>query len=126
MADEREDELALLDAMKRNETEFQWEYTNPKPTDSLQEHQQHKQPLIEGVMIVELELPLSPIPIQLDPSSGIYKQTSYTVDVSVCHLPPLKLHFQLDNRYPMESPPTYSLSSTWLNFSQVNDYMYIT
>ena len=35
------------------------------------------------------------------------------------HLPPLTLHFELPGLYPAEIGPLFTLSSCWLNFTQV-------
>lgn len=35
------------------------------------------------------------------------------------HLPPLTLHFELPALYPAEKGPLFTLSSCWLNFTQV-------
>lgn len=35
------------------------------------------------------------------------------------HLPPLTLHFELPSLYPAEGGPLFTLSSCWLNFTQV-------
>lgn len=35
------------------------------------------------------------------------------------HLPPLTLHFELPALYPAEQGPLFTLSSCWLNFTQV-------
>lgn len=111
MAEEQEDELALLEAMKQIETEFQWEAIEG---------------IIEGVMRIELKLPKQPMAVQLDPDSGIYRtlktrqQGTLNRVITVMHLPPIKLHFQLQPNYPLEVPPSFSLSCSWLNFSQVH------
>lgn len=36
------------------------------------------------------------------------------------HLPPLTLHFELPALYPTEKGPLFTLSSCWLNFTQVS------
>ena len=36
------------------------------------------------------------------------------------HLPPLTLHFELPALYPAEQAPLFTLSSCWLNFTQVS------
>lgn len=36
------------------------------------------------------------------------------------HLPPLNLHFELPALYPVEQGPLFTLSSCWLNFTQVS------
>lgn len=36
------------------------------------------------------------------------------------HLPPLTLHFELPALYPAERGPLFTLSSCWLNFTQVS------
>ena len=112
MIEEQEDEMMMLEAMRKKELEFQWEVIENK---------------VEGTMRVELELPNEGLPIKLDPESDIYHSNSSepkckTLDTvaTVLYLPPIKLHFQLNHLYPLEEPPSFSLSCCWLNFSQVS------
>ena len=37
------------------------------------------------------------------------------------HLPPLVLHFELPALYPVNSGPLFTLTSCWLNFTQVRN-----
>lgn len=109
MNEEQEDEMAMLEAMSKKYSEFQWEVMDNR---------------VEGVLRIDLELPKEGLAIKLDPHSGIYnskgKCLSLDVVTTVMHLPPIKLHFQLSQRYPLEEPPSFSLSCSWLNFSQVS------
>jgi len=41
----------------------------------------------------------------------------------VTHLPPITLHFELPALYPSQKGPLFTLSSCWLNFSQVISLM---
>ena len=41
------------------------------------------------------------------------------------HLPPMTLHFELPALYPAERGPLFTLSSCWLNFTQVRSMLYI-
>ena len=105
---QQEDEMAILEAMKTAETEFQWEYLNDT---------------VVGVIRVEPSLQ-KPLTIQFDPESGIYKHISQTEHnscsaISVSYLPSVELHFELPSNYPSEAPPKFTLSCQWLNFSQV-------
>jgi len=42
----------------------------------------------------------------------------------ISHLPPLILHFELPALYPAEKKPLFTLSSCWLNFTQVRALCY--
>ena len=122
---EQRDELELLEAMRRDEEELSWE---------------EKDGVFSGVMRIEVDMP-QPLTVSLarvpDPSSqsrrpaageavgsqkvaGGAAALTCRQSVSVSHLPPIKLHFQLPSDYPAHSPPLFSLACNWLNYTQVS------
>lgn len=106
---QQEDEMAILEAMKTKENEFQWERLDNT---------------IVGVIRVEPIVQES-LNIQFDPDPGIYKHTSQLGShntISVTYLPQMELQFQLKSSYPSEAPPEFNLSCKWLNFSQVKNH----
>ena len=108
---QQKDELELLEAMRANEEEFFWE---------------EKQGAFEGEIQVSVELD-QPVSVKLAVGSSKAKTAAVsptmnrqlTQSASVPHLPPLRLHFRLPADYPSSSPPSFTLASCWLNFSQV-------
>ena len=109
---QQKDELELLEAMRANEEEFFWE---------------EKGGLFEGEIRVSVELD-QPVSVKLAVGSSKAKTAAVSCptmnrqqaqSASVAHLPPLRLHFRLPADYPSSSPPSFTLASSWLNFSQV-------
>ena len=110
MMAEQRDELELLEAMRREEEELSWEETKGH---------------FAGVMRVEVDLaqPLSvslaKLPVMKTAKAMAASQGALQ-PVSVSHLPPICLHFQLPPDYPACAPPQFSLACSWLNYSQVS------
>jgi E3 ubiquitin-protein ligase RNF14 len=95
----QEDEMAILDAMKTKENEFQWEYSDKT---------------IVGILRVE---PILEKCITVKPAASRLNSLLHSIQVK--YLPSVELHFQLPPNYPSTAPPTFTLSSRWLNFAQL-------
>jgi len=54
------------------------------------------------------------------------KQVLFGRSERITHLPPITLHFELPALYPLQKGPLFTLTSCWLNFSQVNPTMYLS
>ena len=107
---EQRDELELLEAMRKEEEELSWE---------------ERQGRFAGVMRVAVDLaqPLSVSlakPPLMKTPRAVAASRSALQPVSVSHLPPIRLHFQLPPDYPARAPPQFSLACNWLNYSQVS------
>ena len=97
------DELDMLEAMKKEEDEHKWQECKDG---------------ISGVLQVKVHTE-GPVTVTL--SAGRYRDRHKQADnsVTVTHLPPLYLHYQFSSSYPSHTSPTFTLSSSWLNFTQV-------
>ena len=115
---QQRDELELLEAMRANKEEFFWE---------------EKRGVFEGEIRVPVELE-QPISVKLAvslskarPAAGnspaLNRQQGQSALVT--HLPPLRLRFLLPTDYPSSSPPSFTLASSWLNFSQVDERTFL-
>jgi len=51
---------------------------------------------------------------------GAEQQVQFDRSERITHLPPITLHFELPALYPLQKGPLFTLTSGWLNFSQVN------
>lgn len=110
---QQRDELELLEAMRANKEEFFWE---------------ERRGMFEGEIRVSVGLD-QPLSVTLAVGSSKARATAgsspalnrqQSQSALVAHLPPLCLHFLLSADYPSSSPPSFTLASSWLNFSQVN------
>lgn len=109
---QQEEELALLEAMRKEEEEFQWERTGDRAG------------VVMGILSADVILPHPSLHVQLNPATKITPATKkahnlVSQSINVAHLPPIKLHFQLPSNYPSSAPPMFTLSCKWLNFTQV-------
>jgi len=50
---------------------------------------------------------------------GAKQEVLFGRNEKVTHLPPITLHFELPALYPLQKGPVFTLTSCWLNFSQV-------
>ena len=118
LTDEQRDEIDFFDAMKKAEYEFKWEVSGTG--------------LVCGVMTVSVDPPFTPLEVRMDTTAQRIKVSAAQKDcdqidarrteqqcVKVTHLPPIRLHFQFPKNYPDKAPPTFNLSCSWLNFTQV-------
>ena len=100
----QKDELELMEAMQMNKEGFTWE---------------EKQGAFQCEIRASVELD-QPVAVKLSKriasTAHVGKQPH---SVLVEHLPPLSLHFVLPADYPSSSPPSFTLYSCWLNFSQL-------
>ena len=109
---QQRDELELLEAMRATEEEFFWE---------------EKGGIFEGEIRASVELE-QPVSVKLAVGSSKTRTAARNTpalngqqsqSATVAYLPPLCLRFLLPADYPSSSPPSFTLTSSWLNFSQV-------
>ena len=109
---EQRDEVEFLKAMSRD-GEFEWEEADGLITGRLNATQTLQAPLT----LVHGSRKNSP---KAKATRNGWKLDAAALDYSVVtHLPPTCLYFSLPADYPSRQMPQYSLSSKWLNFTQV-------
>ena len=105
---EQKDEIETMESIC-NDSEFAWDASKSSGYIKINCK-------LESTLEVSCRLKARTTSGKTAENSGYKLLSGYS---KIDHLPPLTLHFELPALYPSESGPLFTLSSCWLNFTQV-------